>query len=98
MVDNFFHLNNFDRSLATGMAVMANWSRNGFCYSGKGKIVGLNRASVQVELIYVEGGDGACLAGKILDLPRFQDQTRWTSRNCVQPLDENFLTLLARPA
>lgn len=89
MVDNLFNLSSFDRSLTTGMPVMANWWQNGFSYTGQGEIVKLRRESVEVKLLCVWGGDGAKLVGKTLELPRFSDQMRWSSRNCVQPVGKN---------
>ena len=89
MVDNLFYLRNFDRSLKAGMPVLANWRQNGFCYTGYAKIVKLRREIVEVMLVSVGGVNGAQLVGKTLELPRFSDQTRWSSRNCVQPVDKN---------
>lgn len=86
MVDNLFDLSNFDRKLATGMAVQAKWFENGFRYSGKATVVRLCRKSVQIKLLSVGGADGYRLIGKTLELPRFCDQTRWSPRNCVQPI------------
>ena len=86
VVDNLFDLSHFDQKLATGMAVQAKWSENGFRYCGKATVVKLRRASVLVKLLSVGGVDGRRLIGRMLELPRFCDQTRWSSRNCVQPI------------
>jgi len=88
MVDNLFSLSSFDRALVTGMPVQANWNREGFAYSGKATILKLRRKSVVVELLSVVGVGGDQMVGKTLELPRFIDQTRWSSRNCVQPEDK----------
>ena len=93
MVDNLFNLSNFDRTLATGKPVQANWSQEGFCYCGKATIVKLCRESVIVKLLSVVGANGARFVGKTLELPRFRDQTRWSSRNGIQPVDKNTLKL-----
>ena len=87
MVDNLFDLSRFDRTLSTGMSVMANWCKEGFSYCGKATILKLNRQSVTVKLQSVAGVNGTCLVGKTLELPRYSDPTRWSSRNCVQPIE-----------
>ena len=94
VVDNLFTLSRFDRSLTTGMSVNARWSQDGFCYSGQARIVKLRRESVEVKLASVAGVNGAHLVGKTLELPRFCDQTRWSSRNCVQPVEQGSLRFL----
>jgi hypothetical protein len=94
VVDNLFELSSFDRSLTAGMPVLANWSQGGFSYTGKARIVKLQRQSVEVKLVSVGGENGARLVGKIIELPRFSDQTRWSSRNCVQPVAKNSSQLL----
>ncbi|SHI99243.1 hypothetical protein SAMN02745165_01353 [Malonomonas rubra DSM 5091] len=96
MIDNFFNLSHFDRSLTPGMAVLANWHQDGFRYTAEAKIIKLRRASVEVKLVSVGGVNGDYLVGKTLELPRFSDQTRWSSRNCIQPADEKSSQLLAR--
>jgi len=96
VVDNFFHLNHFDRSLTTGMPVRANWYQDGYRYSGKAKIVKLHRERVEVELVSVGGVNGDWLVGKRIELPRFCDQTRWSSRCCIQPADKASLQMLSR--
>lgn len=86
MVDNLFTQSNFDRTLITGMPVMANWCKEGFSYCGKATILKLKRKSVTVRIKSVAGGNGNGLVGKTLELPRFSDHTRWSSHNCVQPI------------
>ena len=93
MVDNLFTLSNFDQTLTTGKPVLANWNQEGFSYCGKATIVKLRRESVIVKLLSVVGYNGAHLVGKTLEVPRFSDQTRWSSRNCVQPIDNKVLKL-----
>ena len=87
MVDNLFNLSNFDQKLTAGMSVLASWSQGGFSFSGKATITKLHRESVVVKLQSVVGVNEAHFIGKTLELPRFKDQTRWSSRNCIQPID-----------
>ena len=78
------------------MSVLANWYQNGFCYSGEARIVKLHRDSVEVELASVGGVNGDWLVGKTIEVPRFCDQTRWSSRYCIQPADQDSLQVLSR--
>ena len=91
MIDNLFNLSNFDRKLSAGMAVEASWCQGGFFYSGKATIVKLHRESVEVKLLSVVGAEETHLIGKTIELPRFKDQTRWSSRNCILPIDKKVL-------
>lgn len=91
MIDNLFNLSNFDRKLSTGMAVEASWCQGGFFYSGKATIVKLHHESVVVKLQSVVGAEEAYFIGKTIELPRFKDQTRWSPRNCILPLDKKVL-------
>jgi len=97
VIDNLYHRSIFDRSLTTGMAVLAKWHQDGYCYSGRARITKLSRESVQVKMVSVDGVDAARLIGKTLEFPRFTDQTRWSSHNGVQPADEKSLQAILRP-
>lgn len=87
MVDNLYYASVFDRRLTPGMAVRALWTKDGFAYCGSSAVVKLNRfaATVRVELVWKP--NGRRFVGKLLELPRFADQTRWSKRNCVQPMN-----------
>lgn len=85
MVDNLYYFNQFDRHLSTGMEVLAYWTRNGFTHHGHAVITQLKRDRVIVRLRQAVGHMGEYPVGKQLEIPRFTDQTRWSTRNCVQP-------------
>lgn len=85
MVDNLYDLSRADLKLALGMKVSVCWMENGFVYRGEGEITRLERFNVTVRLFYAQGGMREHGAGRLVQLPRFTDQTRWSKRNCAMP-------------
>lgn len=84
MVDNLYDYKSADRKLSLGMDVYASWTKEGFHHREKAIVVKLNKKSVTVQLRRT--GRQA----KKIELPRFNDQTRWSLRNCVWPMEMNF--------
>lgn len=75
-----------DRQLCVGNRVKAYWCKDGFYYQGEGVIVQLARDKVSVELQQRVAWSDDYKAGKTIQLPRVNDKTRWSSRNCVRLL------------
>jgi len=83
MVDNLYDYKTSDLKLTPGMEVYANWTNEGFHYREKAIIVKLDGKNVTVRL-----QSSRCAANQVV-LPRFVDQTRWSFRNCVWPIEKN---------
>jgi len=86
MVDNLFDLTNEDKKLKVNNKVAARWTTSGNSYSGLGEIVALTRKTVTVKLLENCGRENEYKKGRQIQLPRFADQTRWSSRNCVNTI------------
>lgn len=74
-----------DRSLTVGKEVLARWTRNGFCYCSKGKVVALKARSLIVELLEPAGHRGEFVIGNQIEVPRTSNVPMWSSNNCAQP-------------
>jgi len=75
-----------DKRLKTGKLVTIFWSRAGFNYRGRAKIVSLRSGTVTVTLLdRVNNGVGYA-AGCTITVPRITDTANWSRRNCVQLL------------
>jgi hypothetical protein len=85
LVDNLYYFNQFDRKLATDMEVLACWTANGFSFQGRAVITRLKRDRAIVRLRQTVGPTGDFPSGKKIEIPRFTDQTQWSTRNCVLP-------------
>lgn len=73
-----------DRRLKTSKRVNVFWSKAGFCYRGRGRIVKLRRNTVTVALLdRISYGDGYA-AGSLVTVPRIIDAASWSSHNCVR--------------
>jgi hypothetical protein len=84
MVDNLYHLSRSDQQLEIGSKVIARWTADGYSYSGEALITNLKRSMVRVSLLHAVGPNNHYPIGKQLELPRYCDQARWSSRNCVE--------------
>jgi len=85
LVDNLYELTRGDQKLQLGMDVSVHWVENGFYRRGKGVVAKLEKFSVMVRLYAAEGTVQKSDVKRLLSLPRFADQTRWSWRNCVLP-------------
>lgn len=86
MVDNLYAYKAADRKLALGMDVYACWTNDGFHHRERAIVVKLNKNNVTVRLPHTGLDAKAFSVAKQVELPRFSDQTRWSSRNCVWPM------------
>jgi len=77
-----------DRRLRLQAPVVACWSREGFAYRAKGVISKMDGRSVTVRLLENADGDGRYQRGALVRLPRFCDNTAWSTTNCVRPRKE----------
>ncbi|NOY14131.1 MAG: hypothetical protein GXP51_10815 [Deltaproteobacteria bacterium] len=85
MVDNLFDLSRSDQQLTLHKEVIAYWTAAGFAYSGEGEVTALDRDSVTIKLLEPADSNGEYPRGKRIKIPRFADQTRWSSHNRVRP-------------
>lgn len=90
MVDNLYDYKTADRKLSLGMDVYACWTNDGFHHREKAIVVKLDKKSVTVQLHRTGGEAKEFPAAKKIELPRFNDQTRWSWRNCVWPMGMDF--------
>lgn len=73
-----------DLRLRRGLLVIACWSEGGFSYQARGIIHALDSRTVTVKLQEGPGNRGKYARGALLVLPRFADQTTWSSSLCVR--------------
>jgi hypothetical protein len=73
-----------DKCLKTGTLVNVFWSRSGFNYRCRGRIVKLQRSSATVALSERIGYGEGYPAGSQVTVPRILDAARWSSHNCVR--------------
>jgi len=93
LVDNLYDLAQADQKLALGMNVSVCWIEGGFYCRGTGGITNLEKFSVTVHLQQKMGQKLSPIAKKMLQLPRFFDQTRWSRHNCVWPAESPRLAI-----
>ncbi|MDT8419016.1 MAG: hypothetical protein RQ754_01140 [Desulfuromonadales bacterium] len=73
-----------DRKLKTGKLVDIFWSKGGFSYRGRGRVVKLKLSTVTVALCEkVLHGEGYSV-GSLITVPRIVDAASWSSHNCVR--------------
>lgn len=72
-----------DSRLSIGTKVTAFWSRQGFHFRARAKVVKLERRCVTVALLEPVGQGGDDL-GRHIQLPRFFDNSEWTTDRCVR--------------
>ena len=70
-----------DLRLCRHLLVIACWSEGGFSHQAKGVIHTLDSRTVTVKLLEGPGNRGKYA---LLVLPRFADQTTWSSTLCVR--------------
>jgi hypothetical protein len=87
MVDNLYQLRNQDQQLCLNKEVIACWTAEGYSYSGRGEIVELSREAAMVRLLEAVGRNGEYPKGKSVRVARFADHSRWSSDNCMHPVD-----------
>jgi hypothetical protein len=73
-----------DLRLCRHLLVTACWSEGGFSHQAKGVIHALDSHMVMVKLLEGPGNRGKYARGALLVLPRFADQTTWSSTLCVR--------------
>lgn len=73
-----------DLRLRRQLPVTACWSEGGFSYRVQGIIHALDSRTVTVKLLEGIGSHGKYARGTLLVLPRFADQTAWSSSLCVR--------------
>lgn len=73
-----------DQCLRRDLPVTACWSEGGFNYRVRGIIHALSSTTVTVKLLERTGIQGKYARGALLILPRFADQTAWSSSLCVR--------------
>ncbi|PLX91826.1 MAG: hypothetical protein C0619_06960 [Desulfuromonas sp.] len=73
-----------DQKLKTGKLVDIFWSKGGFSYRGRGRVVKLKLSTVTVALSEkVLHGEGYTV-GSLVTVPRIVDAASWSSHNCVR--------------
>ena len=73
-----------DLRLRRHLPVIACWSAGGFSHQARGIIHALDSRTVTVKLLEGPGNRGQYARGALLILPRFADQTTWSSTFCVR--------------
>lgn len=73
-----------DLHLQRQLLVTACWSEGGFNHRAQGIIHALDSRTVTVKLLKGIGDHGKYARGALLVLPRFADQTAWSSSYCVR--------------
>lgn len=73
-----------DLRLRRQLLVIACWSEGGFNHRARGIVHALDRRTVTVKLLDGPGNRGRYARGALLVLPRFADQTAWSSSFCVR--------------
>jgi hypothetical protein len=73
-----------DLRLRRHRLVTACWSEGGFSHQARGIIHALDSRTVTVKLLEGPGNRGKYARGALLVLPRFADQTAWSSTLCVR--------------
>lgn len=89
MVDNLYQLRTQDQQLCLHKQVIAHWTAEGFSYSGRGEIIELSRESATVRLLEPVGRNGEYRPGKSVQVARFADHHRWSSDNCLHPVERD---------
>lgn len=82
--DPFHVYRDEDRRLSIGTKVTAFWSRQGFHFRARAKVVKLERSCVTVALLEPVGQGGEYDLGRRIQLPRFLDNSEWTTERCVR--------------
>lgn len=88
MISETHSLFDEDRRLRAGRLVSIHWSKAGFNYRGRGRVVKLRSSSVTVALSEKIGHGEGYAAGSLVTVPRIIDAANWSSRNCVRLLPE----------
>lgn len=87
MVDNLYQLRTQDQQLCLHEEVIACWTADGFSYTGRGEIVELSRETATIRLLESVGRNGEYPQGKSVRVARFADHDRWSSHNCLRPVE-----------
>jgi hypothetical protein len=87
MVDNLYQLRVQDQQLRLHQEVIACWTTTGYSYSGRGEIVELHRETATIRLLESVGRNGEYPKGRTIRVARFADQSRWSSDNCLHPVE-----------
>lgn len=73
-----------DLRLRRHLLVLACWSDGGFSHQANGIIHALDSRSVTIKLLEGPGNRGKDGRGALVVLPRFADQSAWSSTLCVR--------------
>ena len=73
-----------DKRLKTGTVVNVFWSKSGFNYRCRGRIVKLQRSTVTVALSDRIGYGNGYAVGSLVTVSRIIDTANWSSHNCVR--------------
>ena len=73
-----------DKRLKTGTVVNVFWSKSGFNYRCRGRIVKLHRSTATVALCDRIGYGAGYAVGSLVTVPRIIDAANWSSHNCVR--------------
>ncbi len=82
--DHIQELVNEDQRLTIGSEVTAYWNAGGFGYHARARIKSLGPRTVKIVLLENTGMGGKFPAGRVIEVPRIADPTRWSSYNCVR--------------
>ncbi len=73
-----------DQRLTIGREVTAYWNSGGFGYHARARLKSLGPRTVKIVLLENAGMAGEFPAGRVVEIPRIADPTRWSSDNCVR--------------
>ena len=97
-ISNPHRLFDENRQLKSGKLVTVFWTRGGFNYRGRGKIVALQSGTVTVRLLDKINHGVGYAAGSLVTVPRITDAANWSSHNCVQLLPHGKSSKMTRLA
>lgn len=73
-----------DSRLTIGTKVTAYWHSQGYHFRARAKVVKLERRCVTIALLETAGQGGEYSLAKRIQLPRFFDNSEWTTERCVR--------------
>jgi len=82
--DPIQNLVNEDQQLKVGDKVLARWSRNGYYYKARARVVSLRSQRVAVALEEIPPLGEIYRRGQVIELPRISDFNAWSSGMCVR--------------
>ncbi len=82
--DHIQELINEDQRLAIGSEVTAYWTSGGFSYHARARLESLGPRAVRAVLLENAGMAWEFAKGRVVEIARIADPTRWSCDNCVR--------------